>query len=117
MSDTPEQKRNLAEFQKKYYDKKKVDLPVGKCKKCGFAYGQHAIASPEEVEFLRSIGYNVFVCKDIIEENPFLEGDYLEVVATTKDDEFLDGDEIEQLYKNREPGDPCDEEFMEEISS
>ena len=90
------------------------NLQIGKCKKCGFTYEQHSIVSPEELEFLRSLGYGVFVCRDL-EDTPFLET-HLEVVAM-KDDEFLDSDEIAEMYKNKEPDDPCDEEFMEEISS
>lgn len=90
-------------------------LEPGKCKKCGFEYRQHAIVTPEEVEFLRSLGYGVFICKDI-EDNPFLEGRHLEIVAS-KDDVFLETDEIEKMYNARGPDDPCDSAFMREISS
>ena len=90
--------------------------PPGKCSKCGFAYGQHAISTAEEVEFLRSLGYGVFVCKDI-EDSPFLERPHLEIVAMNLDEEFLESDEILEMYKNREPDNPCDSEFMEDISS
>ncbi len=87
----------------------------GQCSKCGFELEQHAIATAEEVEFLRSLGYGVFVCKDV-EDNPLLE-DYLEIVAMNLDKEFLDSNEIEEIYNNREPDDPCDSAFMEDISS
>ena len=87
-----------------------------KCKKCGFAFKQHAISSPEEIEFLRSLGYGVFVCRDL-EDNPLLGGTYLEVVAMSEDGKFLNTYEIEEMYKNREPDDPCDSEFMEDIST
>jgi hypothetical protein len=101
---------------KEFFETEKAKLQPGKCKKCGFKYGQHAIASPEEVEFLRSLGYGVFVCKDM-EENPFLEGPYLEIVAMTLDEEFLESDEIEEMFKAREPDDPCDSDYMKDISS
>ncbi len=95
----------------------KTKLQPGKCSKCGFLYKQHAIASAEEVEMLRSLGYGVFICKDL-EDNPVLAiGPYLEIVAMNLDEEFLKSDEIGEMYKNREPADPCDKEFMEEISS
>ena len=87
-----------------------------KCKKCGFAFKKHAISSPEEIEFLRSLGYGVFVCRDL-EDNPLLGGTYLEVVAMSEDGKFLNTYEIEEMYKNREPDDPCDSEFMEDIST
>ena len=91
--------------------------PGGKCRKCGFQYAEHAIATAEEVEFLRSLGYGVFICKDL-EDNPFLGiGPYLEIVTMNLDEEFLESDEIGEMYKNREPDDPCDTEFMEDISS
>ncbi len=99
-------------------ERKKIqELPPGKCKKCGFLYEQHAIASAEEVEFLRSLGYGVFICKDL-EELPILSiGPYLEIVAMTTDNEFLSTREIEEMYKSKEPDDPCDSDFMEDISS
>jgi hypothetical protein len=90
------------------------ELP--RCKKCGFAFKEHAISTPEEVEFLRSLGYGVFVCKDV-EDNPFLKG-FLEIVAMTQDNEFLKSHEIEKMYKkNKEPDNPCDRAFMKEIST
>ena len=86
-----------------------------KCPKCGFAFEEHATALPEEVELLRSLGFGVFVCKDVEDGHPFLEGVYLEVVAM-KDDKFLNSFDIEEIYNNREPDNPCDSGFMEEIS-
>ena len=91
-------------------------LQLGRCKKCGFAYEQHAIATLEEVELLRSLGCGIFVCRDM-EDNPLLKGPHFEVVAMTKDKKFLNTYEIEEMYNNRKPDDPCDSEFMEDIST
>ncbi len=87
----------------------------GKCSKCGFQYEQHSIVSYEELAFLRSLGYGAFICRDM-EDNPLLKT-YVEIVAMNPEHEFLSTREIEEMYKNREPNDPCDGDYMEEISS
>ena len=89
--------------------------PPGKCSKCGFQYEQHAIATPEELEFLRSLGYGVFICKDR-EDNPLLKT-YLKIVVMNLEGEFLNTYEIEEMHKNREPNNPCDSDFMRGIST
>ncbi len=98
----------------RHYRKEK--LQPGKCKKCGFEYEEHAIATTAEVELLRSLGYAVFICKGI-EENSFLTGAWVEIVAANSDGESLKTDELEEMFKEPEPEEPCDVDYMEEISS
>jgi hypothetical protein len=90
----------------------KEKLQPGKCRKCGFTYGEHAISTRGELELLRALGYAAFICRDS-EDKPF--GDYVEIVAVSSEGKTLNTDELEEMFK--EPDDPCDEEFMEEISS
>jgi hypothetical protein len=90
----------------------KEKLQPGKCKKCGFDYGEHSMALREELELLRARGYSAFICRDS-EDKPF--GDYVEIVAVSLEGKILKTDDIEDMFKD--PEDPCDEEFMEEISS
>jgi hypothetical protein len=70
------------------------------------------MALREELELLRARGYAAFICRDS-EDKPF--GDYVEIVAVSSEGKILKTDDIEDMFK--EPEDPCDEEFMEEISS
>ncbi len=90
-------------------------MSPGRCKKCGFEYEQHAIATPDEVEFLRSLGYGVFICRDI-EDTPALRA-YVEIVAMNLEGEFLNTYEIEETCKNSEPNDPCNSDYMRDIST
>jgi hypothetical protein len=93
----------------------RAKLESSKCKKCGFEYGEHAIATPEEVELLRSLGYGLFICKGVAEYNHFLEGPYVEIVAVSSEGVTLNTCDLEKMFK--EPDNPCDSDFMEDISS
>jgi hypothetical protein len=107
----------------------KIMLPEGarkpqssaSCDECGFTIGVHALATLSEMETLKSRGYMVIQCNKVgAEDTPFLDYDTWEVVVFREEApgvmiKFLDCRQIEEMCG--EPDDPCDEEFMEEISS
>ncbi len=86
------------------------------CSHCGHSYGEHTIARPDEIETLLSLGFTVYDCDSIDEDTPFLEGEH-RWVWVEKDGVVADCLEIEETCKNVEPDDPCDSDFMKEISS
>ncbi len=92
-------------------------LTLRRCKVCGNAEGAHAIARPDEIPILRSLGYEVYDC-DTVDPSPFLDGER-RWVWVEKAGLVADSLEIEEVRKgkNSQPDDPCDGDYMEEISS
>jgi hypothetical protein len=86
------------------------------CKKCGNAEGEHSIARPDEILTLRSLGYEVWDCDSLDDITPLLEGPH-RWVWVEKDGLVADSLEIEEVCRNADPDDPCDSDYMKDISS
>lgn len=92
-------------------------LPTRLCKVCGNDETEHTIARPDEVLTLRSLGYEVYEC-DTVEADPLLDGcPYWVWVCIEKDGLVADCLEIGKVCKKADPENPCDDEFMKDISS
>ena len=96
------------------FDKK---LPILLCKVCSNDEAEHTIARPDEVLTLRSLGYVVYDC-DTVESNPVLDGcTHWAWVWVEKDGLVADCLEIGEVCKKADPDNPCEEDFMKEIST
>jgi hypothetical protein len=112
MSDTPQQKRNLAEFKKDYYEKKREVLnqraksrgfkgfkdelekwlDEHPCPECGEHYDDHLHLDDAEIEEAKKDGYTVSICGVYPNSKHFVS-------------------------LQAPPEDPCDSDFMEDIST
>jgi hypothetical protein len=67
------------------------------CKHCGGHYDNHDYLTPEEIDYTREQGYTVDICENRVENRDQSSTFFCMVTSP--------------------PEDPCDEEFMKEIST